>query len=705
MKRRYWKGQITIMAALVFGLMSMLMVVLMESIIHTGVRTKANSAVNLGTQSLFSQYSKPLLKKYEVFGGVISESEEVLSSLYSYIYANCVSGGGNDIRGRIFAPLNLSIQDLVIEEQKYLTDDNGEPLYDEITNYMLYGQFDNELYEVLPDLINASREKSINAVNKELKARQKEAARIDGKILKLLMYVEGIKTTSSGFKQSFGHLCSAGEFVKKVCVQGTSFGQTGVNHDEVYGVVKDEYVDLMEELDGLKADLDWIILVYNAPGTKGLFLDIGFRNHTSQLAFAVDDSLTKTKQSLNLIEQIEEDTGKLLRNLGRSKNVLEQYRGQLDEDAATGFEQEFDELGMYGDGTANTLCDLSDVKEKLMLCQGQLETMKTALVALAGTPMDINSIGSVYGEVDACKEICSTFVGHTIQFNYEGVSLGKGSSLAIIEKIQDTFSGGFLQFVLGNKEVSSKSIAFYDLSSQVKYSGNSTWSVSFDPEIMYQDYLYNKYVSMNFSSFLSPNSEGLLEYEMEYILGDSMSDQTNLKSTITQLIHFRFLMNFSHMIQNVEKKGKCKAMAVTLLGFTGVHGVIKLGQYLLMSAWTYGEAINDAKILLDGGKVPLVKTVASWHTNLEDIVEGKISSDTNANPSGLDYTDYLQLLLFLENKTRKIYRTMDMMEVNMIHDGYDHSRMYRYLYSLKGSVLFRYLHGNGEYLQEFEYAY
>lgn len=159
------------------------------------------------------------------------------------------------------------------------------------------------------------------------------------------------------------------------------------------------------------------------------------------------------------------------------------------------------------------------------------------------------------------------------------------------------------------------------------------------------------------------------------------------------------------MICDAARKGKCKATAITMLGFTGVHGVIKLGQYLLMSAWSYAEAVNDVKILVDGGKVPLKKTSANWHTNLEDIAQGRLSSDKNANPTGLEYIDYLQMLMFLENKRRKIYRVMDMMEVNMIQAGYEHCRMYHYLYAIKGSAVFGYWHKTGEYVQDFAYSY
>lgn len=171
------------------------------------------------------------------------------------------------------------------------------------------------------------------------------------------------------------------------------------------------------------------------------------------------------------------------------------------------------------------------------------------------------------------------------------------------------------------------------------------------------------------------------------------------------MVTLRFTMNFSYIICDTEKKKECLGMATALLGFTGVHGIIKLGEYLLLAAWSYGEAVNDVKILMDGGTVSLVKTSKEWKTKLEDIVSKTVTDDTQSNDAGLAYNEYLQLLLFLENKEKKIFRTMDIIELNMITQGYPHIRMYRYLYGIKGTVLFEYYHGKYQYTQRTEFHY
>ena len=47
---------------------------------------------------------------------------------------------------------------------------------------------------------------------------------------------------------------------------------------------------------------------------------------------------------------------------------------------------------------------------------------------------------------------------------------------------------------------------------------------------------------------------------------------------------------------------------------------------------------------------------------------------------------------------------MDMMEINMISGGYDHIRMYKYMYSVSGKAEFTY-RNKYSYTQDFEYGY
>lgn len=706
MGKKRLKAQITIMAGLVFGLIVSLLVVMIESAASAGARAKMCGIVNVGVQSLFSQYSRPTLERYEIFGGVISKEDDIAANLSTSFYENCTMDTLNGKLFGIFDPYGIRFEEVSIEEEKLLTDDGGEYFYEEVTEYMKLGQFDQSLLNLLPGIEDSSKKDAIENVQDELIRRQKEAAKIDAKVLKLLTCVEGVKTSSSGFKQFLGNLVPADDFVKKICTRGTEYGCTGVDRWLVYDAVCGKYYDIISELEGLKGHLDWIIYVYNYPMTKGMFLDEGFRSAAGAVYWTIYNTSEKVNEALALIDQINADRQELIGNLGQSEQILHEEWATIGDDAGNAFAEEINELKKYEKSDFNSLCDINSLKEKLLSNQQTLAVMLNVLGELSMVEMDINSIGSVYGMVDNCIQVCSAYDACDIKFNYDGVTLGKGKSLSVIEKIQKTLSDGLMGLVLDDcDKVSKKTAKYGDLSSMVcSYNNSQKVSLS-DYAGLYQDFLFNKYLNMNFSSYLNPNSEGLIEYEIEYVLGKTTGDYENLKETVTKLVGLRFAINFVYLLCNYERKSMCRDMAVAMLGFTGVYGIIKLGQYLLMSAWAYGEAVNDAKILLAGGKVPIKKDENSWKTDLEDIVEGGKYDSDNGNMTGLKYEEYLQLLLFLESKGRKIFRTMDVMEINMIHNGYGHIRMYKYLYSVKGTAIFKYLGGKYEYVQEFEFSY
>ena len=69
-----------------------------------------------------------------------------------------------------------------------------------------------------------------------------------------------------------------------------------------------------------------------------------------------------------------------------------------------------------------------------------------------------------------------------------------------------------------------------------------------------------------------------------------------------------------------------------------------------MGVWALAEAMADARSLLDGGKVPLMKTGSDWKLSLENVLktgaEGRLPDLEKTDPEnemGLDLKGYLRL--------------------------------------------------------------
>jgi hypothetical protein len=93
--------------------------------------------------------------------------------------------------------------------------------------------------------------------------------------------------------------------------------------------------------------------------------------------------------------------------------------------------------------------------------------------------------------------------------------------------------------------------------------------------------------------------------------------------------------------------------------------------------WAVAEAYSDVKVLLDNGKVPLIKSPSDWNVSLEGLFEGNAFDGAN-NTNGLSYNDHLRIFLGLANRDRKLARSLDIVEMDIRRtDGNDGFRIDR----------------------------
>ena len=77
------------------------------------------------------------------------------------------------------------------------------------------------------------------------------------------------------------------------------------------------------------------------------------------------------------------------------------------------------------------------------------------------------------------------------------------------------------------------------------------------------------------------------------------------------------------------------------------------------------ESLQDVKTLLSGGRVPIYKTAADWKTGINCIKNVRGSLESNSGGNGLNYKEYLQIMLFLQDSQKTAERAMDIMEMDI----------------------------------------
>ncbi|MBQ5367712.1 MAG: hypothetical protein IIU43_09580, partial [Thermoguttaceae bacterium] len=87
-------------------------------------------------------------------------------------------------------------------------------------------------------------------------------------------------------------------------------------------------------------------------------------------------------------------------------------------------------------------------------------------------------------------------------------------------------------------------------------------------------------------------------------------------------------------------------------------------QYLLAGCWAYIESVADLYLLVRGHSIPYLKTFDTWMTDFESLGRlSELSSEETDSESGLNYKEYLMILIALKGKTR-YYRMLDIMQMN-----------------------------------------
>ncbi|MGN0342204.1 MAG: DUF5702 domain-containing protein [Roseburia sp.] len=196
-----------------------------------------------------------------------------------------------------------------------------------------------------------------------------------------------------------------------------------------------------------------------------------------------------------------------------------------------------------------------------------------------------------------------------------------------------------------------------DLLHRTLYEGNyPTESPGFTDKLLFKEYLLKQ-----FADYTSPGDQGVLQYELEYIICGENSDKENLTEIVEELLALRELANYIFIHQDEEKVSLAYSMAVAIGGISLNPAVIKVIQEGILAAWAYTEAVEDVKTLLKGGKVSLLKTDSEWGTNLQKVSQS-VYGENPESESGMDYQAYLRLLLYGASEKKLAMRTLNLME-------------------------------------------
>lgn len=148
-----------------------------------------------------------------------------------------------------------------------------------------------------------------------------------------------------------------------------------------------------------------------------------------------------------------------------------------------------------------------------------------------------------------------------------------------------------------------------------------------------------------------------MEYQLEYIIAGKGDDQRNLEDVMWRIFLLRAGGNYLFYHRDAEKQSMAAAEAAAVAGVTGNPVLAGLVKEMLLIVWAIEDGISETRSIFAGEKVPLYQN-------------GLFAGFS------LGYEEYLYLLLNVTGSREKIYRTMDIVELEIRKcSGYEQFRL------------------------------
>lgn len=239
-----------------------------------------------------------------------------------------------------------------------------------------------------------------------------------------------------------------------------------------------------------------------------------------------------------------------------------------------------------------------------------------------------------------------------------------------IAHVSQLKKGSLLELIMpDDKSISDKKINLNEsLAMREKNKGYGDFSDVAETGSTLSSLMFGEYLLEHFSMATDKEQEGTLDYELEYICAGKGSDRENLESVAKKLILMRFVPNYLFLQNSAAKRAEAESLALTLCTLAMLPALSEAAAQVILLAWAFGESIVDLRALLNGSRVPLVKSEESWQLSVSGLMKLGESGDTNDGndcKDGLLYKEYLRMLLFLEKKENTSMRALDVIEQNL----------------------------------------
>lgn len=506
------------------------------------------------------------------------------------------------------------LNDIQVTDKKYMGDEEGNVLKGQVLAYMKR--------KLVSDIVNKWKDSADmlegtedSAKELELKVKEeKEAAKSSQKMLELMKLIDGVECSG-------GKVSGQKYFMKMFYFGEKRAEHFGITEPLVWDTVKDSFVNVEKCLNQYSTD----------------------EKRKNQWMEQIQKAMERGKKALRIAEELKTEP--------QEKS--------------------------------------SDRKISSVL-RSNIKILEDSLELLKGSSAEENKA--------ELERLWKMYDSDGIQFDYNGIG-EKGGAENPMDCFSEAVSGGLLNLVVKNPErISDKAVQnpdhyrkLYDGNEEEKedYTKNvqdfaSKEEVDFGraakdiASVCNADILMYEYMKEYFSSAkkVVGQMKKRLDYEWEYILCGKESDRENLEQIVNRMVLIRTVINASVIFASPEKREKTHAAALAVVGFTGMEPLIRFTQTVFTILWGMSESLVDVAALLQGKRVPFIKTAETMTVQFSDLYQisnsyimGKVEKMKEDTGNSIGYEEYMMLFLAANEDSSTCCRMMDLMEWN-IKDNY-----------------------------------
>lgn len=609
------QGSMTIYLMLTMIIVLVLICTLVESARVSAVSANIRSLTYMGMDSVFSEFAQPVFDDYGIM--VLWKSdEEFVSEFSEYVNANLdVSELSYSANADLYG---ISLTGNYLVSSSMITDDAGLLFADQVYEYMEYYMLESAAETLLEELDIFGQSDIVSDFMDTLSEYSEVFTEVEEKVSAVKEAIEKIRSISEDPRSLLDELYDT----------ASGFSE----EDGVYS----EFSSALAQLKNVKSELE------------SALEDI--QEYTDEYYESVDEA----KEAAAVLEES---------LLSKGEDLDEEIYASLEEQVSDLVQKSTDTDADYYEVGANeeTVQEYIDMLESLENLFGQLDE-----------GLSSDNAGEYADAIAQYQEIFSSFDLDELGVNLD-TSAVETEDRSILEYIGNLIDKGVLAYV--KDDVSEKTTETDELPS-VSVDSSSEDDEETIAQATANKVIFGQYVLEHFGNAVETKEDTALDYEVEYILGGKDSDVGNLKVVVNRIVALRSSLNFISILQDSAKKNEAYTLATAMVGFTGMPLLITAFQILILTAWSMAEAVTDVKALLEGEKVPTIKNSTQWNLSIEDFKNftGK-DIETVSYESGLEYEDYLRVLLAMQGKQKQYYRTMDVIQLNMCLNENENFRM------------------------------